>query len=122
MRQVIHCDSWETSDMTQERFFRHYQEEGEQGTMLKLKDWPPEAHFSERLPRHNQVPLCRRFPLILHGAPILWRSGCQPTPHCRNACRATTRSCLATASCQLCTAHGLASEREGWTSHAQPAR
>ena len=55
MRQVIYCDSWETSDMKQDRFFKDYQEDNEQATMLKLKDWPPEAHFSERLPRHNQV-------------------------------------------------------------------
>lgn len=41
--------------MKQGRFFVFYQEDNEHETMLKLKDWPPEAHFSERLPRHNQV-------------------------------------------------------------------
>lgn len=41
--------------MKQDRFFKDYQEDNEHATMLKLKDWPPEAHFSERLPRHNQV-------------------------------------------------------------------
>ena len=53
--QVLSCDVWEVSDMKQGRFFVFYQEDNEHETMLKLKDWPPEAHFSERLPRHNQV-------------------------------------------------------------------
>ena len=44
--------------MKQGRFFVFYQEDNEHETMLKLKDWPPEAHFSERLPRHNQVWSC----------------------------------------------------------------
>ena len=52
--------------MKQDRFFKIYQEEEEQATMLKLKDWPPEAHFSERLPRHNQVLL---HPCLSPGLP-----------------------------------------------------
>ena len=55
LAQVLSCDVWEVSDMKQGRFFVFYQEDNEHKTMLKLKDWPPEAHFSERLPRHNQV-------------------------------------------------------------------
>lgn len=60
--QVIHCDTWEMSDMKQDRFFKDYQEDNEQAAMLKLKDWPPEAHFSERLPRHNQARPCQCIP------------------------------------------------------------
>ena len=53
--QVLSCDEWSVSDMKQRKFFELYQEDNEHETMLKLKDWPPEADFSERLPRHNQV-------------------------------------------------------------------
>ena len=53
--QVLSCDEWAVSDMKQRKFFELYQEDNEHEPMLKLKDWPPEADFSERLPRHNQV-------------------------------------------------------------------
>lgn len=41
--------------MKQVNFFKAYQQDNEGEPMLKLKDWPPEEHFSKKLPRHNQV-------------------------------------------------------------------
>lgn len=53
--QVIDCEDWNVAMMKQGTFFKKYQEDNEDGIMYKLKDWPPNAHFRERLGRHNQV-------------------------------------------------------------------
>lgn len=55
--QVIDCEDWNVETMRQSTFFKQYEKDNENETMYKLKDWPPHAHFSERLGRHNQVGL-----------------------------------------------------------------
>ena len=54
--QVIDCSTWEVFSQKQEDFFKEYQEAPD-NPMSRLKDWPPQAHFRERLPRHYQVRL-----------------------------------------------------------------
>lgn len=53
--QVIDCGDWNVETMRQGTFFKQYEKDNEEDTMYKLKDWPPNAHFSQRLGRHNQV-------------------------------------------------------------------
>ncbi|CAL8468356.1 g7896 [Coccomyxa elongata] len=52
--EVIDCEDWNVETMRQGTFFKLYEKDNEEGTMYKLKDWPPNAHFSQRLGRHNQ--------------------------------------------------------------------
>ncbi|BDA43691.1 probable lysine-specific demethylase 3B at C-terminar half [Coccomyxa sp. Obi] len=52
--EVIDCEDWNVETMKQGTFFKLYEKDNEEGTMYKLKDWPPNAHFSQRLGRHNQ--------------------------------------------------------------------
>ncbi len=55
--QVIHCDRWATSTMSQDGFFKHYQNWDPDALPenLKIKDFPPENSFPESLQRHHQV-------------------------------------------------------------------
>jgi len=55
VRQVIDCGDWCVAMMKQAQFFKLYEKNAVEEDMLKLKDWPPNAHFRERLGRHNQV-------------------------------------------------------------------
>lgn len=51
--------------MTQDQFFKHYcAADNEHATMLKLKDFPPDANFSKRLGRHNEV--CHSLRILFH--------------------------------------------------------
>eukprot|EP00803_Ostreobium_quekettii_P008080 evm.model.scf_194.8 EVM.evm.TU.scf_194.8 scf_194:78016-96915(+) len=60
--QVIDCTKdWGTMPMLQNHFFSAYTRGHEasywndgKDHMLKVKDWPPDAHFSEKLARHDQ--------------------------------------------------------------------
>ncbi|CAL8466277.1 g5813 [Coccomyxa elongata] len=52
--EVVDCNDWAVENMKQSTFFRLYEQDNENEVMYKLKDWPPHAHFSERLGRHNQ--------------------------------------------------------------------
>ncbi|BDA51374.1 probable lysine-specific demethylase 3A at C-terminar half [Coccomyxa sp. Obi] len=52
--EVVDCNDWAVESMKQSTFFRLYEQDNEKEIMYKLKDWPPNAHFSERLGRHNQ--------------------------------------------------------------------
>ena len=54
---MVDCNDWAVFSMKQSTFFRLYEQDNEKEIMYKLKDWPPNAHFSERLGRHNQVSL-----------------------------------------------------------------
>lgn len=85
--QVIDCGQWgEVYAMDQISFFKRYLENDPAAAahpdapMLKLKDWPPRAHFRDRLGRHNQarpafagcrlvltLPCC--FSICLHARP-----------------------------------------------------
>lgn len=56
--QVLKCTDWSEERMTEGKFFKLYKEGRGDGDLYKLKDWPPNAHFSERLGRHNQVCCC----------------------------------------------------------------
>ncbi len=57
--QVLDCRNWEVEEMPEIRFFEGY----EKGVvdarglprMLKVKDWPPDEDFKQRMVRHNQV-------------------------------------------------------------------
>ena len=58
--------------MTQDQFFKHYcAADNEDAIMLKLKDFPPDDNFSERLGRHNEV--CH----FLRGVTCCWLRICQ---------------------------------------------
>lgn len=52
--EVLDCtSSWGVISMSQAQFFHGYRRYMNE-QMLKVKDWPPQAHFKERLPRHHQ--------------------------------------------------------------------
>ncbi|GFH31894.1 JmjC domain-containing protein, partial [Haematococcus lacustris] len=56
--QVLDCRTWKAEDMSEAAFFHGYangvvDDEG-RPRMLKVKDWPPEQEFRERMVRHNQ--------------------------------------------------------------------
>ncbi|GMH40805.1 hypothetical protein BSKO_08709 [Bryopsis sp. KO-2023] len=52
---VIDCTQcWGEFQLPQKAFFQDYQSEEVPKAMLKVKDWPPEEHFRDRLKRHNQ--------------------------------------------------------------------
>ena len=57
--QVLDCKGFTPLHMTQQAFFQHYMHGTEidagKPRMLKVKDWPPDEHFSVRLVRHHQV-------------------------------------------------------------------
>ena len=55
LAQVLDCSDWSVGAMSLRDFFRAYERGAADGAMLKLKDFPPDAHFRERLPRHHQV-------------------------------------------------------------------
>jgi hypothetical protein len=67
LAQVTDCKNWrEVFTMSQKVFFNQYDQDvadDDSAPMLKLKDWPPNAHFRERLGRHNQVMPCPPRPV-----------------------------------------------------------
>ena len=57
---VIDTESMEEMDMHSRMFFAAYERgfvelDNSGKTLLKLKDYPPNMHFREALPRHSQV-------------------------------------------------------------------
>ncbi|CAO2812755.1 unnamed protein product [Amaranthus hypochondriacus] len=55
--KAIDCLDWSEVDINGHHFFKVYSQgqcdDAKQPAMLKLKDWPPDGKFEQRLPRHS---------------------------------------------------------------------